>query len=368
MNKKEVAEIRKTLTKENCSIDKVCACYVTPNKDKKIIPVSNFLSLPEEEMEKYLDIFKKSLSGSIGKQLHELEFPLDEEKKEDSTQNLLYDLKKNGLKDDSKVEQLFDKIINNYDAKDYYCIIIMHANYDVVSKASDDSDLGSNETYSHIICSICPTTLSKGGLAYNPGENVLEDSIKNWMVGTPSFAFLFPTFTDRSSDIHAIMSFTKKMDTINTPIIETVLGCKVPLYNELQVDGFLAATQAAYENQVSFEQAMEIQEVIYSKIEENKNNDEPLTLSKYEMKNLLESKEATNIKAFEESFEENLSDNNVFMENLVDKKKCVIQTSEITITANPLAMNLISVKEVDGKKCIVITPNGDIEVNGLVTH
>ncbi|HCE77367.1 MAG TPA: DUF4317 domain-containing protein, partial [Lachnospiraceae bacterium] len=38
-----------------------------------------FLSLPEEEMFKYSDILKKTLSGSVGKNLLNLEFPLKEE-------------------------------------------------------------------------------------------------------------------------------------------------------------------------------------------------------------------------------------------------------------------------------------------------
>ena len=36
-----------------------------------------FLSLPEEEAFKYFDIFKKTLSGTVGKNILNMEFPID---------------------------------------------------------------------------------------------------------------------------------------------------------------------------------------------------------------------------------------------------------------------------------------------------
>ena len=38
-----------------------------------------FLSLPEEETFKYFNLFKQTLSGTLGKNLLNLEFPLDAE-------------------------------------------------------------------------------------------------------------------------------------------------------------------------------------------------------------------------------------------------------------------------------------------------
>ena len=39
----------------------------------------HFLSLPEEEAFKYFDIFKKTLSGTVGKNILNMEFPIDAE-------------------------------------------------------------------------------------------------------------------------------------------------------------------------------------------------------------------------------------------------------------------------------------------------
>ena len=82
MNKKEVTEIKKQFTPSNCAITRICGCYVDGEKEKKTEMKDAFLSLPEEEMFKYFDIFRKSLSGTIGKNLLNMEFPLETESEE----------------------------------------------------------------------------------------------------------------------------------------------------------------------------------------------------------------------------------------------------------------------------------------------
>ena len=79
MNKKEILEIRKQFTPANCAITRICGCYVDHEKTKKMESKEAFLSLPEEEAFKYFDIFKKTLSGTVGKNMLNLEFPLDAE-------------------------------------------------------------------------------------------------------------------------------------------------------------------------------------------------------------------------------------------------------------------------------------------------
>ena len=57
MNKKEVLEIRKQFTPENCTITRICGCYVDHEKEKKMEMKKAFLSMPEEEAFKYFDIW-----------------------------------------------------------------------------------------------------------------------------------------------------------------------------------------------------------------------------------------------------------------------------------------------------------------------
>ena len=67
MTKQEISEIKKLLTPKNCSITRICGCYVDGEKNKKALFGQAFLALPEEEMFKYFEILRKALSGTLGK-------------------------------------------------------------------------------------------------------------------------------------------------------------------------------------------------------------------------------------------------------------------------------------------------------------
>ena len=79
MNKKEVAEIRRQYVPERCTISRICGCYVDAEKNIKTTMKEAFLSLPEDDAFKYFTIFKKTLSGTVGRNLVNLDFPLEEE-------------------------------------------------------------------------------------------------------------------------------------------------------------------------------------------------------------------------------------------------------------------------------------------------
>lgn len=140
MNKKEISEIKKQFTPANCAITRICGCYVDADKNKKTELKEAFLSLSEEEMFKYFDIFKKTLSGTLGKNLMNMEFPLDQEK-EGGKQEFLMRLRASKLKDDGLIEEFYDKIIENYDYPENYYIILIHAVYDIPGKTSDGIEM-----------------------------------------------------------------------------------------------------------------------------------------------------------------------------------------------------------------------------------
>lgn len=361
MNKKEVAEIKKTLKMEKCCIDKIIGCYVTPSKDKRMITLPEIRTMEEEHLDKYLEIFKKSLSGSIGKQLNCITFP-DDAEDDGGTQNLLNEIEKSGLDDDERIEELFDRIVNNYEDKGYYCILLMHALYDVPSKDSDSEDV-----YSHMVCSVCPVTVTKPFLSYIMETNEIQDGPVAWMVGNPQCAFLFPTFTDRMSNIHEVMVYNKKASEVNTGIIEGVLQCNIPASADEQVNAFVTSTQAAFDNAISYEQAASIHDALTEQMESAESAESEVVVTSAAIKNILENENASNLDAFDTQFNSMIGDNEVFLANLVDKDKFVVKMDGLVIAANNDTKDLISVQEVDGHKCLVISPNGDMEVNGIVT-
>ena len=206
MNKKEVAEIKKQFTPSNCATTRICGCYVDGEKEKKTRIKEAFLSLPEEEMFKYFDIFRKCLSGTVGKNLLNMEFPLETEA-EGGTQEFLLKLRDSRLTDDKMLEEFYDKVIACYDYAENYLILLIHAAYDIPGKSSDGSEMfdASDEVYDYVLCSICPVKLSKPGLSYHAEENSFHERTRDWVVELPADGFLFPAFNDRSTDIHSLL-------------------------------------------------------------------------------------------------------------------------------------------------------------------
>ena len=225
MNKKDISELKRRLKKETCTITRMCGCYVDSERNRVVKLGETFLNLDEEEFFKYLEIAKKTLSGTIGNQLLELEFPLEEEAA-GGKQQFLMALRGSALQNDDLLERFYDLIIDSYDCAGNYLILVFHDAYDVITKASDHSKLDeSEEVYEYLLCAICPVGLSKPGLGYRADENRIGPRVRDWVVGLPESGFVFPAFTDRSADIHAVMTYHKNAKAPHTELMEDILGC-----------------------------------------------------------------------------------------------------------------------------------------------
>ena len=142
MNKKEIAEIKKQFCAERCAIDRICSCYVDGEKNIRTTMREAFLSLPEEEIFKYFNIFRKVLSGHLGKNLLNLEFPREEEYA-GGTMDFLLRLRDSRLSNEYLLDTFYRRVIENYFCPGNYYIILIHGTYDIPGKASDGLRTGS---------------------------------------------------------------------------------------------------------------------------------------------------------------------------------------------------------------------------------
>ena len=99
MRKQEISEIKKLFTPGNCSITRICGCYVECGENKKTEWNQAFLALPEDELYKYFEILRKSLSGTLGKNLLNLEFS-EKSRNEGGQQEFFLQLRDSKLRDD----------------------------------------------------------------------------------------------------------------------------------------------------------------------------------------------------------------------------------------------------------------------------
>lgn len=329
MKKKDILELKKRFKKDHCTFTKMCGCYVSSEKHVLLKFRETFLNLDEDEYFKYLEIAKKVLSGTIGNNILELNFPLNEDFLNER-QTFLMKLKSTQLKDDVILDDFYNSIISNYDYTGNFLIIVFHDAYDVVTKTTDNAKLDeSEEVYEYVLCAICPVSLSSPGLRYFEEENKIKARIRDWVVENPINGFVFPAFINRSSDVNTVMYYTKNAKDSHPELMENALGCYSRQTATIQKETFqsIIKDSVGSDEKKANKVFMEIQENLNTMIDEhNSMHDykdcEPISLSKKDVQNLLiesgVSEEITN--KIEKSYEENFGNDLPLAESLIDSK------------------------------------------------
>lgn len=372
MIKSEISEIKKLFTPSNCSITRICGCYVDGEKNKKTEFKEAFLALPEEEMFKYFEILRKTLSGSLGKNLLTLEFPLKSEE-EGGTQEFLLKLRDSKLKDDALLDEFYDKIIEAYEYVGNYLILVIHDVYDVPGKTSDGLEMedASDEVYEYIMVSICPVNLSKPGLSYNAAENTFQNRIRDWVVAAPEHGFLFPAFNDRGADLHSTLYYSKNADDLKEDFTNLILDCPLPLPAGGQKVSFHTLIEETLQETCSIEAVINIHEKLNEMIEEHKEDPVPLTLDKEEVKTVFASSGVSNEKMelFDSCYDATAGEKTeLVVNNVVNTRTFEVKMPDVVIKVNPERMDLVETKTIDGKECLVISLGNDVEVNGITVR
>lgn len=372
MTKQEISELKKLLTQKNCSITRICGCYVDGEKNKKTELKQAFLALPEEEMFKYFEILRKTLSGTLGKNLLQLEFPLQSEES-GGTQEFLLRLRDSKLKDDALLEEFYDKIIENYEFVGNYLILVVHDIYDVPGKTSDGIDMedASDEIYEYILACICPVELSKPGLSYDAMENTFRNRVRDWVVGLPDTGFLFPAFTDRSADIHSMLYYSKDPEELQEGFADRLFGCPLPLSAGVQMETFHTLIEDTLGEDCDIEVVKNIHDRLTEMAEEHKEEPEPLMLAKNEMKTILADSGVSNEKldAFDRRYDETAGESTaMFAGNVMNTRTFEVKTPDVVIKVSPDRTDLIETRSINGRECLVIALDGGVVVNGITVR
>lgn len=405
MNKKEVLELKRRFKKEEASFTRLVGCYVDGNRNKVCKFGGKFLNLEEEEFYKYLEIANKALSGTLGNNLLELSFPLGEEAV-GGRQQILMALRETKLEDEALLDTYYDLVIDTYDYAGNYLILLYHDTYDVMTRTSDNDNLDeSEEVYNYLICAICPVALSKPGLGYLEAEGRIGSRIRDWVVGAPDTAFLFPAFTDRSTDIHATLFYTKNTKEPHSEFMVNGLGCGVERTATEQKMAFHSIVRNALgaEDEHTEDILMDIQQNLSDMIEEyEETHDETsdaFVLDKATLDKLLvesnvpEEKVSKIEKSMDEAFgekapvAEHVIDAKALVQNEIrlekkemesqiatlnkqlDEYKADTRNYDVVLHVKPEKANKIHASVIDGQKCIVIPmeENEQATINGVNT-
>ena len=371
MNRKEIAEIRRRFNMDKNAINCVRGCYV--NEKREIVSTFNrsLMSFPQEEAEKYLSIFKRTLAGVPGRNLIDVEFRPDQVM-EGEAHGLLMGLNNTALTVDSGVEALCRRIIDALALEGNYLILMMHDAYDVPFRHTDEhkADVISEEVFNYILVSVCPVKLTKPALSYFAEDNAFHTLDPDWVVAAPELGFMFPTFDDRATNIYSALYFTRDAADIHEEFIDAVFNADAPMPAEEQRETFQAILEDALDEDLSFDVVQTVHDTLRERLEEHEKDKaaEPLEISRREVVNLLESCGVPDekLQAFEQKYNDEFGEAvSLPARNVVEPKKFEVRTPDVVVQVNPERSDLIETRVIDGVKYVLIRAEEGVEVNGV---
>lgn len=374
MNEKEVGEIRRHLRRDRSNMTAVFGCYV--NEQKEII--SEFRQslgiMPENEADKYFALLKKSLSGTIGKNLIDLTFKTAQVAGSPEHQ-LLMDLRKTALNDDELRKTFYQKVIDALTLEGNYLILIGCDTYDVPFKSRDDETQHDNseESYTYLICSVCPVKQTKPNLHYVPEEKSFHDGGMSQIVSAPELGFLFPAFDNRATNIYNALYYNHSVKENHQAFVEAVFNTAVPKPAAEQKKSFEALLSNSLDEECDLDVVQTVHDQICQRIEMHKESKvpDPLLVTKEDVKEVLSSCGVSeeHIAKFSVDYDEAFGfEADLHPKNIIDTKRFEIHTPDVSIKVDPTRSDLIETRMIGGVKYILISAEEDVEVNGVSIH
>ena len=368
---KEVGEIRRHLRRERSNITQLFGCFVNDNKE--IITEFRLSTgiMPENESDKYFAILRKTLSGSIGRNLIDITFKTSQVA--DSPEHkLLMGLRESKCNDEELRMELYQKIIGNVVLEGNYLILLACDSYDVPFRSKDDSRQSDNsdEVYTYILCTICPVKETKANLHYVPEEKVFHDGAMHQMVSAPALGFLFPAFDNRATNIYNALYYTRDVKSGQDALIEALFQVPVPQPAAQQKQTFEALLTTSLGEECSMDLVQTVHDELCQRIEMHKESKipDPLLISKEDVKEVLSSCGVSeeNLSKFSVDYDEAFGfEATLHPKNIIDSKRFEIKTPDVVIKVDPTRSDLIETRVIAGVKYIMICADEAVEVNGV---
>jgi len=370
MNRKEIAQIRRRLNLEKCAATRIRGCYVST--ERQVVSMFDQLPsrMPEEELEKYLSIFKKVLSGTQDKNLIGVEFST-EQVREGEEHALLTALRESALEDEAAVEEFYGKVIESLCMEDNYLILLMHDAYDVPAFTSDGEKLeDSTEVFHYILCAVCPVRQTKPALSYCGADSAFHPRELDWVVNAPDVGFMFPLFEDRGPNIYGSLYYVRDIEEAHDELIEAIFAAGRPMPAAEQKETFRAILEEALAEECSYDVVQAVHEQIGERIQAQKADKEaePVRLTRNEVTDMLRVSGVPEerVEAFEAQYDEHFgAGTDVSAVNIVETKKISVCTPNVSIKVDPSFGHLIETRVIDGRKYILIHAEEGVEVNGV---
>ena len=368
---KEISEIRRHLRRDRSNMTVIYGCYVNDNKEI----ISEFRQstgiMPENEGDKYFALLRRTLSGAIGRNLIDITFKTSQVASSPE-HKLLMDLRASQLKDDELRLSFYQKIIDSVVMEGNYLILLGYDTYDVPFKSKDDAFQKDNseETYSYLLCAICPVKQTKGGLHYIPEEKTFHDGGSNQMISAPALGFLFPAFDNRSTNIYNALYYTHDVKTGQDALIEALFNTPAPQPAEEQKKTFEALLTTSLGDECSLDVVQTVHDQLRERIALHKEAKvpEPLMIAKADVKETLAACGVSeeHLSKFSVDYDEAFGfEADLHPRNIIDDKHFELKTPDVVIKVDPDRNDLIETRVIGGVKYIMICADEAVEVNGV---
>ena len=371
MTEKEIAEIKRRINHDKNNITKLYGCYVSDKKEIKTEFVQTVGLLSLEQSETLFKILKKTLSGSLGKNLLDISFTT-EQVSDSEEHKLLMKLRDSELEDAEARHAIYEKIINSFSCDDSYIIFLGCDKYDVPNRSKNDEEMedDSDEMFRYILCSVCPVKLTKAGIGFSAADNTFRNIGADMAISAPEIGFMFPSFDDRSTNIYNALYYTKSTGDDYKETADILFNAEFPMPAQEQMENFRALIAETADKDCSYEFVQSVHDHISEMIEEHKTSkqEEPLRLGKNEVKRVLEDCGASeeNISSFDEKYDMAFGEKTeISPMNIIDKGHFEVKTPDVTIKVKPEKSYLLETRMIDGVKYVLVRAEEGVEVNGV---
>ncbi len=374
MNTKEIGEIRRRIRRDRSNMTAIYGCYVNDNREIISEFRQSIGTMPENEAEKYFGLFKKVLSGSIGKNLIDISFKTSQVAGSPE-HKMLMDLRKDQLKNEEQRRAFYQKVIEAVNLQSSYLILLGCDTYDVPFKSKDDArqEDNSSEVYTYLLCAVCPVKQSKPKLHYVPESKDFHDGGMLDLASAPELGFLFPAFDNRATNIYNALYYTRNKKENHAPFVEAVFNTPIPMPADEQKKTFDALLASSLEEECSMELVQTVYDQLRERMEMHKESKvpEPLMITKDEVKDALSACGISDphMAKFSMNYDEAFgTEAQLHPENIIDSKRFEVNTPDVSIRVAPDRSDLIETRIIGGVKYILICADENVEVNGVGIH
>ncbi|MCI7129620.1 MAG: DUF4317 domain-containing protein [Lachnospiraceae bacterium] len=224
MAKRDIMELQKRMRTEEHNITWIATALIELDGTVASVHKERLVSMREEEYFKYLDKIKSIFPY---KKYGDAVLQVDVQFGATVLHGYMSAAINSEMKDDEAIQQIIEIARAAAASETKHAVIIWNDIYDIIKVDKNNESLDeSEETLNYIGCMVCPVNMDREGLAYSANDEKFVAKDREWIMGAPEFAFMWPSFTDRSVNEDAVTIYTNNPANPPHDFIASELGCK----------------------------------------------------------------------------------------------------------------------------------------------